>query len=820
MNYDFIEIGTSDFETLIQSSTNEVGLSIDAVNLYLNRLPNKENVTKLNHAISNYSGTTQVYYVEPGDIESNNLSWYLKGCNSIGEPHPVTLRELKERNLEHLLKVDEVEVLTWKDLVQRYNIESVKTLKIDAEGHDTIIVENILEGGHNVYPEIIIFEANELTPDQVRIDTINKAKSVGYSFVEFNAKRDVILKYNTQPKVLLIEVWLGPLPNYYQFHKETITKQNKIFDIYFFTDQEVDTNNLPSNYHIINLNVDELKDRFYKANNKELQLLGGNRKITDLKFSYFVDMFSDIIDYSKYDYFGIFDIDTLMGDLYNWVSPYLEEYDFISTGGEQFHNRLSGPLLIFKNDPKIIDQFKTEKYYSIFDTEEIYGYGEKDLDDFAKQNYKTKIISYSQNLEEPSAKVLYDAEWIGGKTYCNGAEIMLHHFYNKPYTKLSFRGNSIVSEYKKVYNTDFYWLTHFTENYEPLLKVLINSIKRFSNRKCILYTINYTSPLAYKLDDQFIVRRLDVELGELNTRGRYDNVLSLKPSILSDVVDFIPDSKFVYVDTDISLTVNADSITKYFSELENFPLINSHTHDRIVVRGIVEGEEWSSPINILADATGDPVHVYPRRKTNVIVFDKTCKWFFEEQVELFQQYRNTRPGIFALHDEDSANLLINRYNYLKCLPLVDIEEIAYVDMNIYHNYRYGAHPVSDNVVLPQHENDVLVFHGFKNPEFENRLKENYFKTVLSQDDFIVSFDEKTNRFWWTKNSFLTDKNIKPLVRFEIIKNDKVLYALDNQEIFKYWGFFIGDCKVSSGIYDVKIVETETGRTIYKNSIKI
>jgi hypothetical protein len=141
-------------------------------------------------------------------------------------------------------------------------------------------------------------------------------------------------------------------------------------------------------------------------------------------------------------------------------------------------------------------------------------------------------------------------------------------------------------------------------------------------------------------------------------------------------------------------------------------------------------------------------------------------------------------------------------------------------MNIYHNYRYGAHPVSDNVVLPQHENDVLVFHGFKNPEFENRLKENYFKTVLSQDDFIVSFDEKTNRFWWTKNSFLTDKNIKPLVRFEIIKNDKVLYALDNQEIFKYWGFFIGDCKVSSGIYDVKIVETETGRIIYKNSISI
>jgi hypothetical protein len=247
-------------------------------------------------------------------------------------------------------------------------------------------------------------------------------------------------------KVLLIEVWMGPLPEYYKYHRETISKQNEMFDIYFFTDQEVDTNYLSSNYHVINLSVEELKDRFYKANNRELKLLGGNRKITDLKFSYFVDMFSDIIDYSKYEYFGIFDIDTLMGDLYNWVSPYLGEYDFISTGGEKYHNRLSGPFIIFKNDPKILDLFKTEKYYSIFDTAEIYGYGEKDLNNYAQQNFKTKVISHSQNLDENTAKVLYDAEWIGGKTYCNGVEIMLHHFYNKPTTKLSFRGNTIISE--------------------------------------------------------------------------------------------------------------------------------------------------------------------------------------------------------------------------------------------------------------------------------------------------------------------------------------------------------------------------------------
>jgi hypothetical protein len=104
---------------------------------------------------------------------------------------------------------------------------------------------------------------------------------------------------------------------------------------------------------------------------------------------------------------------------------------------------------------------------------------------------------------------------------------------------------------------------------------------------------------------------------------------------------------------------------------------------------------------------------------NVIysIFDKNSKWFFEEQIELFHQYKGTRQGIFALHDEDSANLLLNKYNYTKCLPLVDMEEIPNIDMEKFHNYSYSAASVSSNLVLPKHENDVLVFHGFKNPRF-------------------------------------------------------------------------------------------------------
>ena len=98
MRYDFIEIGTSDFDTLLQESTDELGLSIEPLKIYLDNLPNKDNVIKVNCAISDKDGLVDVYWIDPKDIEIYNLPGWLKGCNSIIEPHPSTVKELKDRS--------------------------------------------------------------------------------------------------------------------------------------------------------------------------------------------------------------------------------------------------------------------------------------------------------------------------------------------------------------------------------------------------------------------------------------------------------------------------------------------------------------------------------------------------------------------------------------------------------------------------------------------------------------------------------------------------------------------------------------------------
>lgn len=186
MKYNFIEIGTSDFDTLLQTTENQIGLSIEPIKIYLDRLPNNNHVIKVNCAISDKNGITDVFWVKPEDIDEYGLSVYLKGCNSIIRPHTVTERELKEKKLEFLLNQTECEMITWEKLVQRYDVESVDLLKIDTEGHDCIIINNLLDSNINILPKKIWFEANELTNPKFIEKTVKRLEEFGYKVITYS----------------------------------------------------------------------------------------------------------------------------------------------------------------------------------------------------------------------------------------------------------------------------------------------------------------------------------------------------------------------------------------------------------------------------------------------------------------------------------------------------------------------------------------------------------------------------------------------------------------------------------------------------------
>lgn len=167
--YKFIEIGTADFDTEVESCAYfDYGISIEPVKELLDRLPRKPNVTYLNAAISNYDGVGLMYHTTPEIALRFKLPRWARGCNSLGSSHRGLNRALVAANQLPSDGVIQstVEVMTPITLIKRLEVERFEFLKIDTEGHDAIILTEFIKlWKTNVIhlPERILFEKNELS---------------------------------------------------------------------------------------------------------------------------------------------------------------------------------------------------------------------------------------------------------------------------------------------------------------------------------------------------------------------------------------------------------------------------------------------------------------------------------------------------------------------------------------------------------------------------------------------------------------------------------------------------------------------------------
>jgi hypothetical protein len=195
MKYDFVEIGTSDFDTLIEKATDTTqGLSIEPVKHYLDRLPDRPGVRKIWSAISadNVKSMLQVYYVPESVIQEKGLPDFLRGCNSVGDYH------FQHRNLgiEHLVETSHVPCWPIGELFEREQVTELDLLKLDTEGQDCAILFHLATWLSNqpatARPKKIIFESNQLTdPDQVKA-VINQYVMLGYRLL--SSGEDTVLE--------------------------------------------------------------------------------------------------------------------------------------------------------------------------------------------------------------------------------------------------------------------------------------------------------------------------------------------------------------------------------------------------------------------------------------------------------------------------------------------------------------------------------------------------------------------------------------------------------------------------------------------------
>lgn len=201
MKYDFIEIGLSDFETILQTNCEGMnGVSIEPVSYYLNKLPNKENVKKLNWAISNYNGTIEIFYLKEELINNFGLPLWVRGCNSVNDYHPQVIKLLNQLNIDYkkVVTKETVEVHDIEYLFNFLNVKALNYLKLDCEGHDNIIINNLLnfcEKNIHCRPLHIKFENNSLSNKEEVFSIMKRLENSGYVRVNDTPENAAELEY-------------------------------------------------------------------------------------------------------------------------------------------------------------------------------------------------------------------------------------------------------------------------------------------------------------------------------------------------------------------------------------------------------------------------------------------------------------------------------------------------------------------------------------------------------------------------------------------------------------------------------------------------
>lgn len=194
-DYDFIEIGTSNFATCIQScDDNAIGISIEPISYYMNSLPDKPKVTKIQCAISldDSEGEIDIYYIPEQTIFQHGLPTYLKGCNTVNAPHP-----LSAEWSQHVIK-ETVPKISIATVLIQHNVRCIQYLKIDTEGADCYILNclmtYLLTKPKEYWPKCINYESNEWSSPQIKAATLNLYLRNGYIAESVDLETTLVLQ--------------------------------------------------------------------------------------------------------------------------------------------------------------------------------------------------------------------------------------------------------------------------------------------------------------------------------------------------------------------------------------------------------------------------------------------------------------------------------------------------------------------------------------------------------------------------------------------------------------------------------------------------
>jgi len=289
------------------------------------------------------------------------------------------------------------------------------------------------------------------------------------------------------------------------------------------------------------------------------------------------------------------------------------------------------------------------------------------------------------------------------------------------------------------------FVAHCDEPYVPILQGLLKSHELFSNIPLVVFTINFDYGIK---QNNVTTIRYDANLDDSPTKHSFQEfgvegkikAMMLKPSIIQHCFD-IGIEELCYIDSDVIMNNNIDTIFFNLTKIENYPLLPEAQFKRMKFNEIITDESVS-----FEEMKIPKENVVWYRQTNSMLVTQDCKQFIEDWSKLCMDAVSwgwfdddeTIKKYVPFHEETLINYLLWSKKYDKRLPQSFFNPHN-LD-SVKHFFEVGGTyedslQINDRMVIDIHEpevergwlaystdkDDVKYFHGIKDVGETNRI---------------------------------------------------------------------------------------------------
>ena len=189
----FIECGAFDGKTECSCKFFEETLKWHGINIeasppvYRQLVENRPDTTNINAALSNFSGESEfIHVIHPilGEMFGNG-SLVLDGKHK---------KELDEQGCTY--EKYQVNVITYMQLIERYNVSKIDLFVLDVEGNELNVIESMK--GCKILPEVFCVEHGNLDKEEVR----RKVEDLGYKYHSESFVNSFFVRLNPMQRII------------------------------------------------------------------------------------------------------------------------------------------------------------------------------------------------------------------------------------------------------------------------------------------------------------------------------------------------------------------------------------------------------------------------------------------------------------------------------------------------------------------------------------------------------------------------------------------------------------------------------------------